>query len=263
MSIEINNIKKTYKLNGTDNLVLNNVNLNIIQGEFVCILGPSGCGKSTLLNLIAGLEKPTDGNVIVFGNQVKIPGPDRAVMFQDAALFPWIKVIDNVEFYLKMSNIPKKERENIALHYLKKTHLTAFQNSYVHELSGGMKQRVALARCLAMNSPVLLMDEPFGALDSQTKEILQIELEKIWLDTKKTIIMVTHSVEEAVLLADRVVLMSVNPGGIKEVFEVTETRPRRISNKSILSIMDSIHKSLKEEVEKVAKREFDSDWHLE
>jgi len=215
LSLVIENISKSFMLNLKANIVLDNVNLLINKGEFICITGPSGCGKSTLLNIIAGLESASCGRVILNDSVVKDAGIDRAVVFQESALFPWLTVIDNVEFGMKMAGIKKEERKRRAMEYLKMVHLRKFKDSYIHQLSGGMRQRVALARALAIDSQVLLMDEPFSALDSQTRGILQLELQRIWMETKKTIIFVTHNIEEAVVLADRVVVMSANPGKIK------------------------------------------------
>lgn len=263
MKLELNNLSKSFvSKNGTVE-VFNDINLEIMNGEFICLLGPSGCGKSTLINVIAGLEHATEGSAVLNGKVIDEPGPDKVMMFQEPALFPWLKVIDNVEFGLLLEGGNKKEVRNTALEMLDKVRLSKFKDAYLHQLSGGMKQRVALARCLAMNSDVLLMDEPFSALDSQTRFILQMELQRIWLETKKTIIFVTHSVEEAVLLADRVVLMASAPGGIKEVFDIGLPRPRKVEALEVMSISREILKSLKEEVEKVAKAEFDTNWHLE
>ncbi len=258
----IENVSKKFAgHNGIIN-TLEDVNLTIARGEFISLVGPSGCGKSTLLNIIAGLEQASGGRVLKEGAEVREAGPDRVVMFQEAALFPWLKVIDNVEYGMKISGIPKKERREIAFHYLKMVHLTRFASSYPHELSGGMRQRVALARALAMDSDILLMDEPFAALDSQTRSILHIELQEIWRATGKTIIFVTHNVEEAVLLADRVVVMAANPGRIKKEFGVKLARPRDIDNVDLAFVAGQVMQDLKEEVEKVAKAEFDSDWSL-
>lgn len=259
----IENVSKRFQSKNKEITVLEKINLEVQRGEFICILGPSGCGKSTLLNIIAGLEKPSEGKVFLNGREVLSPGPDRVVMFQESALFPWLKVIDNVEFGMKISGIPKKERYEKALKYLRMVHLTKFKDAYVHQLSGGMKQRVALARALTLDSEVLLMDEPFAALDSQTKNILLLELQRIWWETKKTIIFVTHNVEEAVLLADRVVVMSSNPGKIKKVFEIKLARPRLLDNPDIVYMISAIMKELKDEVEKIAKSEYDSDWSFE
>ncbi|WP_235814553.1 ABC transporter ATP-binding protein [Propionispora sp. 2/2-37] len=256
------NVSKRFVSKNNSVHTLDQINLEFKQGEFVCLLGPSGCGKSTLLNIIAGLEVATAGNVLLHGRKVSEAGPDRAVMFQEAALFPWLKVIDNVEFGMKMAGLSRQERREKALKYLKMVHLTRFQDCYVHELSGGMKQRVALARALTLDSQVLLMDEPFAALDSQTKTILQSELQRIWWETKKTILFVTHNVEEAVILADRVIVMAANPGKIKKEFAIQLARPRQPESRDVSYFVADILKELKEEVEKVAKAEFDSDWNI-
>jgi len=263
LALVIENVSKRFQSKNKEINVLEKINLEVQNGEFICILGPSGCGKSTLLNIIAGLEKPTEGKVFLNGREVLSPGPDRVVMFQESALFPWLKVIDNVEFGMKIRGVPKKERHERALKYLKMVHLTKFKDVYVHQLSGGMKQRVALARALTLDSEVLLMDEPFAALDSQTKNILLLELQRIWWETKKTIIFVTHNIEEAVLLADKVVVMSSNPGKIKKVFEIRLARPRLLDNPDIVYMISAIMKELKDEVEKIAKAEYDSDWSFE
>lgn len=260
MSVVVENVSKKFITKTHEINTLHNINAQFHKGEFVCILGPSGCGKSTLLNIIAGLEEATSGRVVCNGSEVKSAGPDRVVMFQEAALFPWLKVIDNVEFGMKLAGVPKTERREKAEKYLKMVHLTRFKNCYIHELSGGMRQRVALARALTLDSEVLLMDEPFAALDSQTKSILQVELQQIWLETKKNIIFVTHNVEEAVLLADRVIVMAANPGVIKKEFHIQLARPRQPENVDLAYLAADIMKELKEEVEKVAKAEFDNDW---
>ncbi len=263
MSLVVEGVSKRFKTKYNKTSALENINLEFNNGEFVSILGPSGCGKSTLLNLIAGLEKSTEGKIILNGKEVKGAGPDRAVMFQESALFPWLNVIHNVEFGMKMTGVNEKERREKALKFLKMVHLTKFQNSYIHELSGGMRQRVALARALTLDSEILLMDEPFAALDSQTKSILQGELQQVWLETKKTIIFVTHNIEEAVLLSDRVVVMSANPGKVKKIINVQIARPRKIDSPDLAYMIGEIMKELKEEVEKVAKAEFDNDWTVE
>lgn len=263
MSLIVENVSKKFITKHNSVHTLDGINLNFKPGEFVCILGPSGCGKSTLLNVIAGLEAATEGRVILNDKEVKTAGPDRAVMFQESALFPWLKVIDNVEFGMKMAGVPKEGRREKALKYLKMVHLTKFQDSYIHELSGGMRQRVALARALTLDSEVLLMDEPFAALDSQTKNILQVELQQIWLETKKTVIFITHNVEEAVFLADRVIVMAANPGRVKKEFIIQVARPRQLESLDLAYLVASIMKELKEEVEKVAKAEYDNDWNIQ
>ena len=263
MSLILKDVSKEFNTKYKKTTTLEHFNLEIKKGEFVCILGPSGCGKSTVLNIIAGLEDATSGVVILNGNEIKGPGPDRTVMFQEAALFPWLKVIDNVEFGMKMAGIPKEIRKEKAISYLKMVHLSKFKDSYVYELSGGMKQRVALARALSLDSEVLLMDEPFAALDSQTKMILQLELQRIWVETKKTIVFITHNAEEAVYLANRVVVMAANPGRIKQEFIIELPRPRQMESSDISYYTAKIMKALKEEVEKVAKAEYDGGWNIE
>lgn len=246
-------------VNGVTN-ALENITLQFYKGEFVTLVGPSGCGKSTLLNIIAGLEPATQGQVVKYGHEITSAGPDRVVMFQEAALFPWLKVIDNVEYGMKVAGVPKKIRKEKAFNHLKMVHMARFYNLYPHELSGGMRQRVALARALAMDSDILLMDEPFAALDGQTRSILHTELQQIWQATGKTIIFVTHNVEEAVCLADRVVVMSANPGRIKREFKVELDRPRNHEAVEFSGFISMIMQELKEEIELVAKAEYDSDW---
>ncbi|MFL0195263.1 ABC transporter ATP-binding protein [Clostridium sp. WILCCON 0269] len=263
MSLTIKDVSKKFVTKEEENLTLDNINVHFKDGEFICLLGPSGCGKSTLLNIIAGLEKPTTGEVLLDCEIINNVGVDRAMMFQDSALFPWLKVIDNVEFGMKMAGVPKVQRRETAIKYLRMVHLTKFQNSYIHELSGGMRQRVALARALTLDSKVLLMDEPFSALDSQTRSILQVQLQRIWMQTKKTIVFVTHNVEEAVMLADRVIVMSANPGRIKREFNIKLARPRTVENIDLAYVVAQVMKDLKEEVEKVAKAEYDNDWSIE
>lgn len=263
LSLIVEGVSKRFITKHNKTSVLDDINLEFNKGEFVSILGPSGCGKSTLLNVIAGLEKSTEGKIILNRKEIKGAGPDRAVMFQESALFPWLNVIHNVEFGMKMAGIAPKERREKALKYLKMVHLTKFQNSFIHELSGGMRQRAALARALTLDSEILLMDEPFAALDSQTKTILQGELQQVWLETKKTIIFVTHNIEEAVLLSDRVIVMSANPGKVKKIVDVQIARPRKIDSLDLTYMVAEIMKELKEEVEKVAKAEFDNDWTVE
>lgn len=261
--LKIEGVNKVFTNNYAAANTLDNVYLTVADGEFVSLVGPSGCGKSTLLNIIAGLERASGGRVLKKGTEIKDAGPDRVVMFQEAALFPWLKVLDNVEYGMKIAGMPKQKRKEKAWHYLKMVHLTRFASSYPHELSGGMRQRVALARALAMDSDILLMDEPFASLDSQTRSILHTELQQIWRTTGKTIVFVTHNVEEAVLLADRVVVMTANPGRIKKEFRVQLARPRDLENVDLAFVVSQIMQELKEEVEKVAKAEYDSDWSLE
>lgn len=262
MALTVSNVSKIFKAKHKETKTLEDINVTINKGEFVCLLGPSGCGKSTLLNLIAGLEKASEGSLKLDGKEITTVGVDRAFLFQESALFPWLRVIDNVEYGMKIAGVPKEERKERAKKYLKMVHLTKFENSFIHELSGGMKQRVALARALSLDSDVLLMDEPFSALDAQTKDILRHQLQKIWFETKKTIVFVTHDVNEAVFLGDRVLVMSANPGRIKKEFKIQLARPRDIENIDVAYVAGEIMKVLKEEVEKVAKSEYDSDWNI-
>ncbi len=259
MKIEIKNIKKDF----VSRPALESVNLTINKGEFICLLGPSGCGKSTLINILAGLLEPSSGEIYFDNKSSNEIGKERAMVFQEGALFPWLTVIENVEFGMIIKGINKKEAREKAMDYLKMVHLKKFANSYIHELSGGMKQRVSIARALTLDPELLLMDEPFSALDSQTKTILQQEVQKIWYDTGKTIVFVTHNIEEAVLLADRVIVMGTNPGHIKKEFKIELGRPRIQGSLDVSYMVSKILEVLKEEVEKVAKAEFDNDWSLE
>ena len=210
------------------------VDLDIRNGEFLCLLGASGCGKSTLLNLIAGLERPTSGSIIANDVAIDGPGVDRVMMFQDAALFPWLTVQSNVEFGLRQRGMSAAARTKIAKHWLERVHLSQFDQSYVHQLSGGMRQRTALARSLAIDPAILLMDEPFGALDALTRDRLHHELETLWAATLKTIVFVTHNVREAVALGDRVLVFSPRPGRIIGEFKVDLPRPRSLEDVAVV-----------------------------
>ncbi len=226
MSLVIKDLSKQFS--NSDEHTLHNVNLEIESGEFVCVVGSSGCGKSTLLNLIAGLEKPTNGKIILDGEEITHPGSDRTVMFQEHGLFPWLNVIDNVMFGMKMHGVPKDEQKEKAKHYLKLVKLYDYKDYPIHQLSGGMRQRTALARALTMDSKILLMDEPFASLDKQTSNRLREELQRIWQETKRTVFFITHSVEEAIYLADRVVVLSPDTHGIKDIIKVDLERPRHV-----------------------------------
>lgn len=248
MKLEIRNVAKTFHGKAGMLNALESINLDIQAGEFVCLLGPSGCGKSTLLNLIAGLDKPTSGEVRIDGKIVQHTGTDRVMIFQSAALFPWLSVFDNVKFGLNMIGVPKPERQIIARKFLKLVHLGDFENASVHELSGGMRQRVAIARALALNPDVLLMDEPFGALDAQTRDILHAELQTIWSETRKTILFVTHNVREAIVLGDRVAVFSARPGRIKKIFNIDLPRPRQIESYAVVDLARAIMAELRDDV---------------
>jgi NitT/TauT family transport system ATP-binding protein len=232
--VQIKDVKKIYEGRNGQTIALNGANLDIYDNEFICVVGPSGCGKSTLLNIIAGLHEATSGEVLVDGVKVEGTGVDRVVVFQQYALFPWLTVKKNVMFGLNLKKgMTDAEREEIALKYIKMVGLEKFVDSYPKELSGGMKQRVAIARAYAVNPSILLMDEPFGALDAQTRTQLQTELLKTWEEEKKTCFFITHDVEEAILLASRVVVMSARPGRIKEVIDIDIPYPRNQETKML------------------------------
>ncbi|MDR2198020.1 MAG: ABC transporter ATP-binding protein [Deltaproteobacteria bacterium] len=254
--IDIRNLRQVYRVRRKDGsgfaefVAIDDFSLKIKDGEFVSIVGPSGCGKSSLLDIIAGLAPAGSGSVLIDGREVRGPNLDRGIVMQGYALFPWRTVRKNVEFGLEIKGVPAREREEISSKYIELVNLTGFENRYPHELSGGMKQRVAIARALAYDPGVLLMDEPFAAVDAQIRENLQDELMRIWEKTKKTIIFVTHSIDEAALLADRVVVMSPNPGRIADVVEVDLGRPRANAemrlDRGFALIRERIYRSLQE-----------------
>lgn len=226
VKVKIEQVKRTFNARGTEVVALNGVDLEIKENEFVCVVGPSGCGKSTLLNMIAGLDKPTSGHVYMDGEIVDGPSPKRGVVFQQYALFPWLTVEKNIAFGLKLKGLDKQSIQRETQKYLERVELTPFAKSYPKELSGGMKQRVAIARAYAVDPQVLLMDEPFGALDAQTRTQLQTELLKTWEQEKKTCFFITHDVEEAIILSQKVVIMSARPGRIKEIVPIDIPYPR-------------------------------------
>ena len=242
--IELHNLSQIYKINSgkkksretEEFLALKDFSLSVKEGEFIAVVGPSGCGKSTLLDIVAGLTKPKSGNINIGGKRVTGPALDRGFVMQGYALFPWRTVLKNVEFGLELKHIPRRLRAGIAKQYISLVGLEQFEDRYPYELSGGMKQRVAIARALAYDPEVLLMDEPFAAVDAQTRENLQDELIRIVEKTNKTVIFVTHSIDEAVLLADRVVVMTCNPGSVKEIIPVNLPKPR--SNATIHEARD-------------------------
>jgi len=255
--VSLHGISLSYKTsNGTRLLAIDNIDLKVRAGEFLCIVGPSGCGKSTLLHLIAGLHKPTSGHVLVDDNVVEGTGTDRILIFQELGLFPWLKVGENVEFGMKMKGLSKTEREEKIRYYLRLVHLSQFKDSYTHQLSGGMRQRVALARVLATEPDVLLMDEPFAALDAQTRDLLHDELERIWAETGRTIVFVTHNVREAVRLGDRVVLFTFRPGRVKREFQVDLPRPRQLEEVDVARAAREILEHLREEINKSLEVEY-------
>jgi NitT/TauT family transport system ATP-binding protein len=244
--LAIENVSKSFKGASGSVLALDRVSLNVAEAEFVCLVGASGCGKTTLLNIIAGLEKPDSGLVLADGKPVTGPGRERLVMFQEPALFPWLTVLGNVLFGLKLKpNLTSKDRRDVASYYLELVGLSRFERANIHELSGGMKQRVSLARALAPNPRVLLMDEPFAALDALTREQLYGDIQRIWKARRKTIVFVTHNVREAACLGDRVLLFAPHPGRIHEEFTVDLPRPRDINSVDLAAYATRITKALK------------------
>lgn len=242
--------------NGSEVRALEDITLDVRTGEFLCIVGPSGCGKSTLLHLVAGLLNPSAGELWVDHRRISGPGSDRIILFQDLGLFPWLNARENVEFGLRLRGLKRAERQERARHYLQLVHLAQFEDSYMHQLSGGMKQRVALARALAVEPDVLLMDEPFTALDAQTRDLLHDELERIWGATGQTIVFVTHNVREAVRLGDRVVALSYRPGRITHSLEISLPRPRHIEDAQVALIARKILQHLRGEIDKSVRAEY-------
>lgn len=261
MYLTIEGIEKSFLNDKNEKIkVLDSINLDVEKGSFVSIVGPSGCGKSTLLYLIAGLEKSDTGVIQIAGNKVSKPGPDRVVVFQEAGLFPWLTVLENVTYGLLLKKMPKDKAKEKALDVLKMVHLSKYVNAYPHQLSGGMKQRVAIARALVMEPDVLLMDEPFSALDEQTRMVLHKELLDIWRKTKVTIFFVTHNIREAVLLSQQVVVFGTRPGRIKEKVEIRTMTDGVMPDSLTLNKEQKILSILQEEIEKVLKEEMGDDY---
>jgi len=255
--LALRGVSLSYATNANNRLIaLKNINLQVQPGEFLCIVGPSGCGKSTLLHLIAGLHQQSSGDVLVDNNPVQGPGTDRILIFQELGLFPWLTVSQNVEFGMRMKAIPKSQRQANVRDYLRLVHLYQFKDSYIHQLSGGMRQRVALARALATEPDVLLMDEPFAALDAQTRDLLHDELERIWAETRRTILFVTHNVREAVRLGDRVVLLTFRPGQVKREYRIDLERPRHLEDVHVAGSAREILNDLREEINKSIEEEY-------
>lgn len=246
--LEAKNIVKHFMHDTHQLRALDGINLKVDDGEFMCIVGPSGCGKSTFLRIAAGLETPDEGEILFDGKPVTETGPERIMVFQEGALFPWLKVQDNVEFGLKMAGIPKSEREQISKRYLDMMQLTKFADSYTYQLSTGMKQRVAIARALVMDPDVLLMDEPFASLDAQTRDLLLVEMQLIWSKTKKTILFVTHNVAEAAVLGSKVAVFSSRPSKVKKEIEIDYKRPRLVEDENLSTFQKDILRELKPEV---------------
>ena len=242
LALEVRRVRKEF----TGGIVaLDGIDLEVSRGEFICLLGPSGCGKSTLLNAIAGFTPPTSGEILAFGKRVVRPEPERAMVFQEYALFPWMTVRDNVAFGLQIRGDREARAKADAL--LDKLALRGFGDRFPKDLSGGMRQRVALARCLALDAPMLLMDEPFGALDALTRRSMQDELLRIWTELKQTIAFVTHGIEESLLLADRVVVMTYRPGTVKKIISVALPRPRDETSPEFSAALRAITQMVREE----------------
>lgn len=260
MSVRLCNVSKVFtgRAGSMPTLALDNVSCEIEAGEFVCIIGPSGCGKTTLLHTIAGFSFPSNGSALNGDKPIIGPGPDRIIMFQDYGLFPWLTVAQNIEFGLRAKKVPAAERADIVQYYIDMVGLTGFDNRYPAEISGGMKQRVSIARALAPDPDIVLMDEPFAALDSLTRDILQEEILRIWEQTKKTFVLITHNIDEAVFLGDRVIAMSARPGRIKEILDVDLPRPReagvRNQNQRFAELREHLSQLLRSEVVRTASR---------
>jgi NitT/TauT family transport system ATP-binding protein len=251
--LSVDHVTKTRRsTSGTTATVVDDVTFDVQQGEFVCLLGPSACGKTTILNILAGLDEPTSGRALLDGEPIPGPGPDRAVLFQEPALFPWLSVVSNVEFALKHVGVAQDERRARAMSWLENVHLRGFANAQPHELSAGMRQRAALARALACDPDVLLGDEPFGALDAQARELLQNEVQRVWVESegRKTFVFVTHNVREAALLADRVLVMTAAPGRLLEEVRIHAPRPRDLDDALVSRVVSEIHEVLMSEVSK-------------
>ena len=246
--LEAKNIEKYFDHDGQKLQALGGIDLKVNDGDFVCLVGPSGCGKSTFLRIVAGLDRPDNGEILLDGKPVTETGPDRILVFQEGALFPWLKVVDNVEFGLKIAGIPKSERSEISKRYLDMMQLTRFAESYTYQLSTGMKQRVAIARALVLDPDVLLMDEPFAALDTQTRDLLLVEMQLIWERTKKTILFVTHNVAEAAMLGNKVAIFTNRPSTIKKEIVIDYRRPRVSEDENLSKYQQQILAELRPEV---------------
>jgi NitT/TauT family transport system ATP-binding protein len=253
--LRIEGLSKRYVTREHEVTALTEIGLDIADGEFVSLLGPSGCGKSTLLRILAGLLPASSGRIAIDGRELRGPGPERAMVFQDYALFPWMTVLDNVAFGLEARGIAKAARLATARRLLQTVGLGDFADRHPHQLSGGMKQRVSIARAFAVDPAILLMDEPFGALDAQTRQGLQTELLRIWEGTRKTVVFVTHAIEEAITLSDRIVVMSARPGRIKAVIALPEARPRDMASPEMNARMREVRAVLNDEITRAAALE--------
>jgi NitT/TauT family transport system ATP-binding protein len=253
--LELSGVSRRFRTKRHDTTALDNVSLTVNRGEFVCIVGPSGCGKSTLLNIVAGLDNPDGGRAVFDGRTINRPSADRIVVFQEPALYPWLNVSANVELGLKMAGKGRKERKELVARCIELVNLKRFAKAYMHELSGGMRQRVQLARALAVEPRMLLMDEPFAALDAQTRDVLQQELQEIWARTGATVLFVTHNVREAAILGDRVFVMTPAPGQIKREIAIDLPRPRAPESHSVVDLAARIRVELEHDIYAAGKPE--------
>lgn len=242
--LALRGVSRHFRTSRHDTLALNDISMSVREGEFVCIVGPSGCGKSTLLNIVAGLDRPDEGTATFDGHQIRKPGRERIVVFQEAALYPWLNVRANVELGLKIAGVGRARRKELVDHYLGLVNLRKFEKAYIHELSGGMKQRAQLARALAVEPRMLLMDEPFAALDAQTRDMLQLELQDICARTNATVLFITHNVRESVLLGDRVIVMTPAPGKIKREIAIDLPRPRGPDSHAVVDLAARVRAEL-------------------
>jgi len=257
--IEVRGLSKVFTKEKRKIVALEGMDLEVGDGEFVCLLGPSGCGKTTVLRIVAGLEPATKGEVVVQGRRVESAGPERGMVFQEFALFPWRTVRRNIEFGPEIRGVPEQERHRMSSKLIDLVGLEGFEDAHPDELSGGMRQRVGIARALANEPTVLLMDEPFGSLDAQTRNLMQKELLRIWSATRKTVLFVTHSVDEAVFLADRIVVMTARPGKVREVIPVNLPRPRDRTSAEFIAVRGKVLTELDEEFEKAREKELSPD----
>ncbi|MBE0518329.1 MAG: ABC transporter ATP-binding protein [Thermoplasmata archaeon] len=255
VNILLNHLSKEFLKNKDRVVAVSDFSLEVDEGEFVCLLGPSGCGKTTVLRIVAGLESKTSGSVRINDKEVTCAGSNRGMVFQEFALFPWRSARKNIEFGLEVKGIPEEKREEISTRLLNLVGLRGFEDAHPNQLSGGMKQRVAIARALANDPDVLLMDEPFGSLDAQTRNLMQKELLRIWLAEKKTVLFVTHSVDEAVYLADKIVVMTARPGTVKKIIPITIPRPRDRTDSKFIEIRGHVLTELETEFEKARMKE--------
>ncbi len=259
VNISLLDLSKEFTKDKSRVIAVSHFNLEVDEGEFVCLLGPSGCGKTTVLRIVAGLESKTSGNVRINNKEVRNAGPNRGMVFQEFALFPWRSARKNIEFGLEVKGVPEEKRKEISTRLLALVGLNGFEDAHPKQLSGGMKQRVAIARALANDPDVLLMDEPFGSLDAQTRNLMQKELLRIWLAEKKTVLFVTHSVDEAVFLADKIVVMTARPGTVKKIIPITIPRPRDRTDSEFIEIRGKVLAELETEFEKARIKELSSE----